>query len=453
VPQVIAKLGQIPDVSIPSPAQGDVVYYDGSDWVALSPGTNGYYLQTQGAGANPQWASLDHGALTGLTDDDHSIYALLAGRSGGQTIIGDTGSGGDLTLQSTSHATRGSVILDATNNIVVDQVNGRVGIGTASPSEGLHVVGDGIETWILATSYNATPKYTNFGVEAAGGSVASPAALTDGQNVGQYFFRGYDGDSFETGAMIRCQVDGAVSDGNVPMDLQFYTGDLASRMVIGADGQVLVNGFPAATTGLVVKQAASPSVDAFQVQTSGGNASMLVNSSGGVEVTGAGGVGGVRCYRYGGVAFQNLYRANGTYASPTASASGDLVGAWTCNGYDGSSFRNAASITVEIDAAVTGGGAADMPGRLLFSTSPDGSATLTERLRIDSAGTLHVRPDGTNNVLEVVDDGTNKIGFFGATAAAQQDITGARDDTEAALANLLTALATLGLITDSTTAS
>jgi len=36
---------------------------------------------------------------------------------------------------------------------------------------------------------------------------------------------------------------------------------------------------------------------------------------------------------------------------------------------------------------------------------------------------------------------------------ARQEITGARDDPEQALANLLTALATLGLITDSTTAS
>lgn len=36
---------------------------------------------------------------------------------------------------------------------------------------------------------------------------------------------------------------------------------------------------------------------------------------------------------------------------------------------------------------------------------------------------------------------------------APVEITGARDDPEAALANLLTALATLGLITDSTTAS
>lgn len=42
----------------------------------------------------------DHGALTGLGDDDHSQYALLAGRSSGQTLIGGTASGNNLTLQS-----------------------------------------------------------------------------------------------------------------------------------------------------------------------------------------------------------------------------------------------------------------------------------------------------------------------------------------------------------------
>lgn len=52
----------------------------------------------------------DHGALTGLADDDHSIYALLAGRSGGQTIVGGTASGDNLTLQSTSNATKGRIL-------------------------------------------------------------------------------------------------------------------------------------------------------------------------------------------------------------------------------------------------------------------------------------------------------------------------------------------------------
>jgi hypothetical protein len=51
----------------------------------------------------------DHHLATGLADDDHSQYALLAGRAGGQTVIGNTASGGHLTLQSTAHATRGYV--------------------------------------------------------------------------------------------------------------------------------------------------------------------------------------------------------------------------------------------------------------------------------------------------------------------------------------------------------
>lgn len=53
----------------------------------------------------------DHGALTGLGDDDHTIYALLAGRSGGQTLKGSTSSGETLTLASTNHATKGGVRL------------------------------------------------------------------------------------------------------------------------------------------------------------------------------------------------------------------------------------------------------------------------------------------------------------------------------------------------------
>ena len=56
-------------------------------------------------------AVVDHGVLTGLGDDDHSQYALLAGRSGGQTLIGGTASGNSLTLKATSHATKGPISL------------------------------------------------------------------------------------------------------------------------------------------------------------------------------------------------------------------------------------------------------------------------------------------------------------------------------------------------------
>lgn len=57
-------------------------------------------------------ANLDHGSIGGLSDDDHSIYALLAGRNGGQTLIGGTASLNNLNLQGSSHADGGYLTLN-----------------------------------------------------------------------------------------------------------------------------------------------------------------------------------------------------------------------------------------------------------------------------------------------------------------------------------------------------
>lgn len=51
------------------------------------------------------------------------------------TVIGSSSSGGTLTLQSTSHATKGKVIFGTS---AYDEVNSRLGIGTASPAEIIH---------------------------------------------------------------------------------------------------------------------------------------------------------------------------------------------------------------------------------------------------------------------------------------------------------------------------
>lgn len=55
-----------------TPSQGDVLYYNGTDWVALSPGTSGEYLETQGASANPQWSAVS--ALPSGTQGDILYY-------------------------------------------------------------------------------------------------------------------------------------------------------------------------------------------------------------------------------------------------------------------------------------------------------------------------------------------------------------------------------------------
>lgn len=83
-------------------------------------------------------AQIDHGGLGGLSDDDHAGYALLAGRAGGQTFEGDTASGGNLTLKSTHHATKGSILFGTS---AYDEVNNRLGLGMSNPGKTLDVNG------------------------------------------------------------------------------------------------------------------------------------------------------------------------------------------------------------------------------------------------------------------------------------------------------------------------
>lgn len=59
--------------------------------------------------------SIDHGNILGLSDDDHTQYALLAGRSGGQTLVGGLASGEDLILNPTTHTTKGNVAVIGTS--------------------------------------------------------------------------------------------------------------------------------------------------------------------------------------------------------------------------------------------------------------------------------------------------------------------------------------------------
>lgn len=67
------------------------------------------------ASAGAEGGQLDHGAAltaSSRTDDDHSQYALLAGRAGGQTLKGGLVNTEYLFLESTAHATKTLVGLD-----------------------------------------------------------------------------------------------------------------------------------------------------------------------------------------------------------------------------------------------------------------------------------------------------------------------------------------------------
>lgn len=150
-----------------------------------------------------------HSTLTGLSADDHTQYALLAGRSGGQTLIGGTASGGNLTLQSTSHATKGKVILGSTSGVVFDEVNNRLGIGTVAPGNLLHLSQNtGID--------GANP--ITLKIES---NTVSTGAWTQGGTMGQILFDSLD---VSGGAGTRSAIKSIVEDtGGADSGLGFFT--------------------------------------------------------------------------------------------------------------------------------------------------------------------------------------------------------------------------------------
>jgi len=61
------KMAQGSDLgSLSGLTQGDIVYYNGTDWTRLAAGTSGQFLKTNGSGANPVWDDVDLGTAAAL---------------------------------------------------------------------------------------------------------------------------------------------------------------------------------------------------------------------------------------------------------------------------------------------------------------------------------------------------------------------------------------------------
>lgn len=159
------------DALSPLTTQGDILYHNGSDNVRLGPGTSGQFLKTNGAGANPAWATVasnptldtEQATTSGTTKDftipagAKRIVVMLDGVSTNSSTallgiqLGDSGG-----IETTGYISRAIVAKDAAASVGLS-ITSRFGItveaGAASVAYSGHVVLTRINsshTWICS---------------------------------------------------------------------------------------------------------------------------------------------------------------------------------------------------------------------------------------------------------------------------------------------------------------
>jgi hypothetical protein len=110
-----------------------------------------------------------------------------------------------------------------------------------------------------------------------------------------------------------------------------------------------------------------------------------------------------------------LQKARGTTNSPSSVLNGDQIGRFVFEGHDGISNCEAASIRCHVDGTPE---TDSVPGRLTFVTTPDGSSSALERMRITNSGNIGIGTGSPSSKLHVAGDLTMSSATVATSATA-----------------------------------
>jgi hypothetical protein len=259
--------------NIDLPDDTDVTLSDDAHIWLLYDGTNWAVFKSVGV--------TDHGSLGGLSDDDHTQYALLAGRAGGQTLKGGTGAGDDLTLDTTSNGTKGSYIL-------TDLGGSGEGVILGDNSGVLSLLAAGDPGDILTLS-GTTPGWT---APSAGGSVYDSSELNEASDYTTASTSFVDIDAtnlsitltISTGAVI-VGFTGSIAHDTTNRKIMFNIYESVADADVAADDGILVitsetalRANNASFTYLISGLSASEHTFKLRWKTSGGNATLYAGA-------------------------------------------------------------------------------------------------------------------------------------------------------------------------------
>jgi hypothetical protein len=274
---------------------------------------------------------------------DGTNFQIMNDPSGGQEIITNLTLSGNLTVAGTS---------TFTGNVTGNVVNTTTSTITNLTSSNVTITGGTISNVTLDNVTVDVETFSNITINGtasfAAGTVSAPAITTTGDTNTGIYFPAADTIAFTEGGVESMRID---SSGNVGI------------------------GTSSPTVPLTVGDSTATNVtnlNALFSTNTGTGANIVVRKSN--DTAGV-------------TANITFVRSRGTAASPTVVSSGDNISNLVFSAYDGTNYITAAQITSAVD---TTPGTNDMPGRLVFSTTADGAATVTERMRIDSSGNVGV---------------------------------------------------------------
>jgi len=148
----------VTDLTISGESQGDLLYFNGTNWVRLSPGTDGQQLQTNGAGANPSWENpfvpqyAQSTTLASTSSTGWLTYVTL----NTTTLPAGTYRVGGCLIWRTSHDAKARVTVDGAIGWEMQQEGEDTGTDQRIPGSGFYYV-----TFATTTTHTVLLQYTS----------------------------------------------------------------------------------------------------------------------------------------------------------------------------------------------------------------------------------------------------------------------------------------------------
>jgi hypothetical protein len=362
------------------------------------PGRLSFWTTADGAGSPTERVRIDSSGQVGVNKTPQHLVDIYktsstsahlqvqglntgSGGSGKSAINLDVDGSGGWTIENNSVGTRKFTISENS------------GYGT-SVIERFRIDGSLISTQgsslsVTNTTYSADGTGAYFRLRKSRGATPTTNTIVqNGDEIGVILFSGANGTTFDDAAAIQAVVDAAPGATNdMPGRLSFFT---------KADGSATLDERLRITSaGLIGINTAAPA------------AQLSLNSTGNDENI----ISRFSNTNFGPFVILRKSR-NAAVDNNTIVNNGDQLGTIRFDGANGSGYTPAAMIRALVDGAP--GATNDMPGALTFSTTADGTGTLSERVRITNQGNVGV---GTNNpgstrLYVLGGDASNPTGLF-----------------------------------------